>query len=562
MCESPAEIRGLSFTLSMQLLNGRVWMSAAAVLAVFFPLLAVSSPASATYEPGEPQVAWGRQVATDAEEVYGDVQVAGDDVWVTGFENTTGELHPVLARYDREGRLKDQWVSETGGAFNTSGIAMSAGSWGAVTATTVDSDTVLTRYESDGEQVWSVPLSTTQRNVSAIAVVDDKIVIAGTTGGQFGSWLVESFDYANGDPELSRTIPGYGSVGAVTSLDGQIVVGGLTMGEMVPDEQVGGDYDAVLISLDPADLGTTWQHQFGTLGNDWISAMAVRDDTLYWGGTIGNSDDNPYSAMVGGLGAWNPDGSQQWRTRLEGSAPVRDLIATSEGLVIGGEVLPGQLGQEIAGYGQQDAYLQGRSFTGQTLWTEVYGTNDWDSFTGLATQGDDRMYAVGYTGGRMFGDTKGKPWDAVLTALDVPHLQRPDLSVRVNERGFQGDNRYGATRNPIRVNVSRGSTRDLVIKLEDDGFLGDRQLLRSCAGRRGGPKLTLRNGHHDISHSTRNGTFRTRKLRPGSSQHLALQVHATQARAGSYICSLTTRSDSRRFETDTIKLKIVVTRRN
>lgn len=72
---------------------------------------------------------------------------------MTGYQNTTGALHPVLARYDCAGRLLGKTISETGGAFGISGNALEAGAGGAVVTTTVDSETVMARYTPEGDQV-------------------------------------------------------------------------------------------------------------------------------------------------------------------------------------------------------------------------------------------------------------------------------------------------------------------------------------------------------------------------------------------------------------------------
>lgn len=339
-----------------------------------------------------------------------------------------------------------------------------------------------------------------------------------------------------------------------------MVLGGYTRGEVVPGERVRGMYDVVLMALDPQDLSTTWAHQLGTPGADWLTTLTVHGETLYWGASFGDPDGYPFAPEIGVLAAWSLDGSERWRTHLgPGNAPIGDLVVTSEGLVLSGQVYAGQLGTEVAGFGN-DTYLQGRSFTGEELWTEVYGTSDVDGFRGIATEGDDRLYAVGYTGGRMFGEAQGSPWDAVLVALDVPHVQRPDLSLRVARGGeFVGDNRYGVKRRPVRFNVRRGGQRDLVVRIEDDGLLADRQVLRSCSGAGGGGlRLTFRDGRRDVTRSTSKGNFRTRMLRPGGAHRLGIHVDAARARPGTYSCSLVSRSGARRHEADRLDLRIVV----
>lgn len=62
----------MTLTMHMSSHVRRVAATAAAVVATTVPLLGVATGASATYEPGEPEVAWGRQVTSPAEESYGD----------------------------------------------------------------------------------------------------------------------------------------------------------------------------------------------------------------------------------------------------------------------------------------------------------------------------------------------------------------------------------------------------------------------------------------------------------------------------------------------------------
>ncbi|MDX6277971.1 MAG: hypothetical protein QOJ72_2099, partial [Nocardioidaceae bacterium] len=281
-------------------------LTAAVALAVsLLSALGGTAPAQAVYEPGEPDVSWGVQVPNDENESYNDVGVSGDVVWVAGTHAVNGDLlHPMLARYDLDGHLLDRKVYPDGGGWNVTNIVLDAGDWGAVVAGGADGKTFLTRYQPDGTEVWSTDLAGVDgyTTPTAVTVDGDTIVTGSTVGGQFGNWRVDSFDLTTGAHRLSRTMDGTGTLGSLVSAGGEIVVGGVAIGEMVPGEAVGGEgsYDAVLMALDPADLSTKWAHQFGTEGDDWVASLAVSGDTVYWGGNLGNDDDNPYSEAIGG----------------------------------------------------------------------------------------------------------------------------------------------------------------------------------------------------------------------------------------------------------------------
>jgi hypothetical protein len=569
--------------LGVRITRQRVRMAVAGSLgaAVAIALLAAAVPTSAqlvdrrggaaTYEPGEPDLSWNDQIQLGYDDSLAAVDDADGVVWSVGRGNPVndGNSEAVILRTDEAGRLIGRLDQGSGQA--DAALAVDAGAWGAVVAghtggifpgsgaTSAGGEKGwLQLLDPDGSVVWTTQFGDAYVSyIRGVAVLGDQVFVVGSSypTGWDAELQVWSFSLDNGDllGERHFGTPGNDSLTSVVVSDGQLVVGGSVQGELVAGAAAG-EQDAVLLALE-TDLSTRWVRQFGTAGDDSVLALAERHGTLYWAGTLGREDDADYfTPSIGGVGAVRADGTPLWKSRLGSTgSDVRAVAATSEGIVLAGSAYPGDLGAETAAFGSEDAFLQGRAFTGEVLWTEVYGGPSFDVFMGLSAT-DDRLLVSGVTYEGMFG--RRHSGRAVLARFDVPQLIRPDLAVRSARGAYVGDNGSART---ARFTMRPGRQLTTTLRLQDDGLLHDRLGLRTCSGTTKLRLRVLRDGR-DVSASTRAGTFRTPRLSPGRSQQLALKIRAGAHAHGTYTCSLSTRSASDARKVDRLELRVVVRR--
>jgi hypothetical protein len=559
-------------------LCGRAGIAACLGAAVAATLLAAagstsaSADASGTYEPGEPSLSWNRQVHLGFDDSLAAVDDADGVVWSVGRANPAndGNSDAVILRADEDGQILDRL--NQGSDQVDAAVGVDAGPWGAVVTGTTSGifpgggatsgggmKGWVQLLNPEGSVVWTTQFGDAHvSETRGVAVLGDQVFVVGTSypDGQDAELQVWSFSLEAGALVHERHFgtPGDDALGGVVVVGDQVVIGGSVRGDLVAGAGAG-EQDAVLLALEPADLSTRWARQFGTAGDDTAIALAERDGIVYWAGALGREDDaNYFTPSIGGVGAVRADGTSLWRQRLGASGSiVRSVAATSEGIVLAGGVHPGELGAETPSHGGEDAFLQGRAFTGEVLWTEVYGGPDYDHFMGLSAT-DDRLLVSGVTYNGMFGRRHGP--SSVLARFDVPHLIRPDLAVRSAGGAFVGDNGSALG---VRLTVRPGRQLTTTLRLQDDGLLHDRLALRSCSGNKHLRLTVLRDGR-DVSPSTRAGIYRTPRLAPGSSQRLQLKIRAGAGARGSYACSLRARSTSDTRKADRIVLRVVVRR--
>jgi hypothetical protein len=529
-------------------------------------------PGAATYEPGEPNLSWDRQVNLGFDDSLGAVDDAGGVVWSVGRANPAndGNSDAVILRADEDGQILDRL--DQGSEQVDAAVGVDAGPWGAVVAGSTSGvfpgsgatsgggvKGWLQLLDPEGSVVWTTQFGDAHVSYTrGVAVLGAKVFVVGTSypNGQDAELQVWSFSLDNGALLRERHFgtPGDDALGGVVAAAGQVVVGGSVQGELVEGTGAG-ERDAVLLALEPGDLSTRWARQFGTAGDDTAIALAEREGAVYWAGALGREDDADYfTPSIGGVGAVRADGTPLWRARLGTSGSiVRTVTATSEGIVLAGGAHPGDLGAETPSHGGEDAFLQGRAFTGEVLWTGVYGGPDFDHFMGLSAT-EDRLLVSGVTHGGMFGRRQGPA--AVLARFDVPHLIRPDLAVRSRRGAFVGDNGSAPT---VRLAVRPGRQLTTTLRLQDDGLLHDRLGLRSCAGNKQ-VRIAIVRGNRDVSASTRAGSYRTPRLPPGRSQRLELRIRAGADARGTYLCPLRTWSASDARKVDRIVLRVVAGR--
>jgi hypothetical protein len=178
-----------------------------------------------------------------------------------------------------------------------------------------------------------------------------------------------------------------------------------------------GGVDGFVRTLDATGSGL-WTRQYGTTGDDALTAVAVRRGEVYAAGSTtgtfgsqtsaGGSDVMVTRFDVSGLLVW---------TEQFGSAGDDDAAAlgvSDDGAYVAGSTTGAFTDQVLAG--ETDAFAVRYFGSGVHAWTVQFGTPDYDRAYGAAL--DDRgMYVVGTTHGAFEGQTNAGDRDVFVNRL-------------------------------------------------------------------------------------------------------------------------------------------------
>lgn len=294
-------------------------------------------------------------------------------------------------------------------------------------SSSADGDAFVAKFSSTGSLIWSKQLGTQQVDSADGVAVDSQnniYVIGSTSGSLFGTnngvgssdVFLTKYD-GDGNQLWSKQFGGsYDTVkgssedlGEAIALDnqGNIYVGGMTDDLFDPNTN---GYDAFVAKLDPSG-NILWGKQFGTEERDEVRSIRV-DSTgdAYVAGDMNQKDDldgDPnYDPGDGFVGKFDPNGSQlwmhQWSTPSGDS--VGDVILDNQGNVyaIGGT--EGSLFGVYSGNGG-DAAIAKYDPNGNVLWSNQYSTNG--GFNSAAIDSQGNLFFAGGTVGSPFGPSAG-----------------------------------------------------------------------------------------------------------------------------------------------------------
>jgi hypothetical protein len=210
-----------------------------------------------------------------------------------------------------------------------------------------------------------------------------------------------------------------------TAVDAEnnVYVAGITHGALAPDVSERPSCQDAFLQKRDSGGSVIWTRQFGGEWADILrSAVVDLDGNVIVGGlTVAT----PFSNSCNGPGdAWvskfDQNGNQLWfrqfgTTTYDGA---KSVAVDSEGNVWVGAwtagVLPGQTPS-----GSEDAIVRKYDPDGNTILTVQYGTYGSEPAAGLAVDGDDNVYAVGWTNGTFPGETAAGGWDAYVRKFDA-----------------------------------------------------------------------------------------------------------------------------------------------
>ncbi len=196
-----------------------------------------------------------------------------------------------------------------------------------------------------------------------------------------------------------------------------IYVVGDTYGSIGGQVSSGSD-DAFIAKLDAAG-NIVWVRQLGTGTLDWSSGVSLDDSGIYvLGGTLGAL---PGQAPSGGddsfIAKYDFSGNMVW-TRQFGTNTLDQaygVSATSSGVYVAGStygIFPGQVSA-----GNLDAFVTKFDGSGNLIWVRQFGTAFEDGVYSISA-GASGLYLTGYSGGTLPGQTSSGDMDAFAVNCD------------------------------------------------------------------------------------------------------------------------------------------------
>ena len=230
-------------------------------------------------------------------------------------------------------------------------------------------DAFLTRYDADGDELWTRQFGTNGTDQAlAISVSGTDVYVVGSTDGRF------------------------------------------------PKQKARGGADAFVARFD-ADGRLVWLEQFGTHRDDEAAAISASPDAIVLAGTTrGPLDrqrvDGPSDAFVMRL---DPDGLESWTKVFGGDGEDRGLsVALREGQVFLAGTTQG-LRHTVA---DQDGFVAGFDPRGRPAWSYPLGESDTDAITSIVPRAEG-VYFAGWTSGTFLDELPAGGFDAVIGKLRV-----------------------------------------------------------------------------------------------------------------------------------------------
>jgi trimeric autotransporter adhesin len=224
-------------------------------------------------------------------------------------------------------------------------------------------DLFLSKYDSNGALIFSRKIGAAGESQAAGIAIDsnDNVIVVGQTTANITSknvlkgedTLVAKFSKDGTEifaVALDSLADDRGAAVAIDAND-DIIIGGQVKGAL--KNQIGqGGLDATLIKLSGTDGTVQVRHQFGSSGNDSVTALAVRSDGKIAVATTENGLAKVHLFDSANLAA----GSVQSTTFGQSNITALKYDSASDTLVVGGSTATGLLG--VAGYnGGSDGFV-------------------------------------------------------------------------------------------------------------------------------------------------------------------------------------------------------------
>jgi len=357
------------------------------------------------------------------------------------YQGDTPPAGPVLGQIKQFGN--DGYNLSTAVTTDTSGnVYVAGGTTGSLSGPNAGSrDAFVTKYDSDGNQVWSRQFGSSSFDTATTVATDikDNVYVAGYTEGDLGGPKQASFadawvakDDSNGNQLWIRQF-GTGIINGAThsavDTDGNIYLSGTTVqgvqGGAIPAQ------DDYWVTKYDTNGNRQWFTEFGStvnpnLGLNFSEAYGLaldRDRNVYttgWTlGDLGGANAGLYDVWIA---KQDNNGNREWIKQFgtkdyEWSWGV-DTDTKNNAYATGWTL--GDLGG--VNTGSYDAWLTKYDTNGNQQWIKQFGTNgdtkgDTEAFS-LKTDLQDNIFVTGYTNGNLGGTNAGS-FDAWVAKYDT-----------------------------------------------------------------------------------------------------------------------------------------------
>ena len=324
----------------------------------------------------------------------GNVYVIGNATGDFGSQLNQGTQDAYLTKYDSAGNVVWQKLLGSAGTANgyglaldpSGGVVVTGSSTADLTTTSVangNTDSFVARYDALGNQTWIKQIQTLANNQSNAVSVD-----------------------ASGNVYIGGSVSGYplaNEVNGQTSIPGGVIGSGQT---------AQGGSDAFLVKFDSKG-NLLAENQFGTSGNDQVSATATGSDGSLYVASVQNGE-----AIVTKYANGDITSAPTWTEdlgALQAGGAIGGLVVSGANVYVSGTTSNGNLtagGQAsiaTASTGGTDAFVfamtdNGASATAQHV--SYVGTSASDQGGGLSVGADGMIYLTGTTMGTFAGQQR------------------------------------------------------------------------------------------------------------------------------------------------------------
>jgi hypothetical protein len=361
-------------------------------------------------------------------DAQGNVYVLGNATGDTGNQLNQAAQDVTLSKYDSAGNL--QWTKLLGSTGTASGYSLAVDPTGGVViagATTSDltttaiadgnNDSFVTKYDADGNQIWTTQLQTLANNQANSVSVDasGNVYIGGQVSGVVGSGQTNS---GGSDAYLAKltstgkvsyeqqfgTSANDSVAATATTADGSLIVASVQNGHAILSKYANGD----------ATTAPVWQMDLGSLQSGAIGGLTVSGNQIYVSGTTANAALTAGGAATVANASSGGTDAFVFSATDDGSSVAADQISyvgtagadTGGGVAVGPDgtvYLTGTTTGTFAGQirnvaGVNNMFVSALNADGSVAWTRQYGGASGQSTgAGIAidTQGSSVLDALG-----------------------------------------------------------------------------------------------------------------------------------------------------------------------
>ena len=282
-----------------------------------------------------------------------------------------------------------------------------------------------------GFEVWTKQIGTVEQDFLTTTFIDDSTgnIVAGgfTLGNLYGinagktdAFLI-MYDSEGNElwtKQFGTSENDYIQSSSIDDSTGNIVVAGKTEGDL---DGVNAGITDIFLRMYDSEGNELWTKQFGTSSWDVIKSISINSNgnIIVTGYTTGNLQGTNAGGWDGFLRMYDSNGNELW-TEQFGTSEFDKIntssIDTSNGNIL---VAGGSLGSlDGTNAGSSDAFMRMYDSNGNVLWTEQFGTSENDYIQSSSIDGSTgNIVVVGKTGGDLDGVNAGS-WDSFLRMYD------------------------------------------------------------------------------------------------------------------------------------------------